>query len=118
MPALFERAEGWEEGELGRSIDAVAIDSRDRTKSKGYVLPVMFEESMTELVKKFPADVQEGLEKGMEDPERYKVALEKFKGVHNCPIDPRPKEYLDSMEWVFGSKGNPAVIASGYVVMS
>ena len=49
MPALFERAEGWEEGELGRSIDAVAIDSRDRTKSKGYVLPVMFEESMTEL---------------------------------------------------------------------
>ena len=78
----------------------------------------LWKESMAELVKKFPADVQEGLEKGMEDPERYKVALEKFKGVHNCPIDPRPKEYLDSMEWVFGPKGNPAVIASGYVAIS
>lgn len=73
----------------------------------------LWKDSMKELVKTFPADIQDALAKGMADPERYRSALETFQGVYNCPIEPRPQPYIDSFEWVFGSHGNPAIVASG-----
>lgn len=68
---------------------------------------------MKNLMQDFPTDIQEALIKGMEDPERYRPALEKFQGVYACPVEPRPKEFVDSLDWVYGPEGNPDIVASG-----
>ena len=73
----------------------------------------LWKQSMRNLMQIFPADVQEALTKGMTDPDRFGPALQKFQSVYHCRIDPRPKEYADSVNWVFGPHGNRDIVASG-----
>lgn len=72
----------------------------------------LWNESNVLLRKNFPKDVQEGLEAGMSDPKRYTEALLKFHAVHGCTIKPTLKEYLYSLERVFGPDGDPTVVGA------
>jgi proline-specific peptidase len=66
-------------------------------------------ESIAQLVRVFPRDVQEGLMVGMSDIKRHKAALQHFYAVHGCTIKPLPKEYIYSFEQAFGDNGDPTV---------
>lgn len=66
----------------------------------------LWKESMKNLAQIFPADVQEALIKGVSDPERFGPAMQKFQSVYHCRLDPRPKEYVESVGWASGPHRN------------
>lgn len=71
--------------------------------------------SNMELMQSMPKEVQEGLGVGMKDPAKFWAALQEFHKVYGCTVQPTPKEYLDSMNWVFGPGGDPTVAGAPYV---
>ncbi|KAI0362151.1 alpha/beta-hydrolase [Trametes cingulata] len=72
----------------------------------------LWQESNAQLLKAFPKDVQEGMAAGMKDPAAYQNALRRFHAVHGCRVKPMPKEFVFSIDQVFGSNGDPTVASS------
>ncbi|KAG6822867.1 hypothetical protein H0H93_004697, partial [Arthromyces matolae] len=65
-----------------------------------------------QLMQGFPKEVQEGLQGGMKDPQKFFAALKAFHAVHGCTIQPFPPEYLHTLDEVFGPNGDPTVAAA------
>ena len=65
--------------------------------------------STMELMQTFPKEVQEGLMVGMKEPKKYHQALLAFHAAYGCTVTPSPKEYIDSLDAVFGENGDPTV---------
>jgi proline-specific peptidase len=72
----------------------------------------LWNQSNMQLMQTFPKEVQEGLAGGMKNPEKFWAALQQFHAVHGCTIKPFPKEYLYTMEQVFGANGDPTVASA------
>lgn len=69
-------------------------------------------ESTLQLMQPFPEDVQEGLLAGMSDPPKLAAALNVFYAVHGCRVLPLPKEYVFSLDQVFGPDGDTTVASA------
>ncbi|TFK55499.1 proline-specific peptidase [Heliocybe sulcata] len=65
-----------------------------------------------ELWQAFPDDVKAGMAAGMSDPKAFHAALLHFHATHGCTVRPFPKEYTDTLDQVFGEKGDPTVAMS------
>ncbi|KAF8960215.1 proline-specific peptidase [Flammula alnicola] len=72
----------------------------------------LWNQSNMQLMQTFPKEVQEGLGGGMKNPEKFWSALQEFHSVYGCTIKPFPKEYLYTMEQVFGPNGDPTVASA------
>jgi len=68
--------------------------------------------SCGELLQTMSQEVQEGMMGGMADPAKYWAALQQFHGRYGCTLDPPPKEYYTSMEYIFGPEGDHTVANS------
>lgn len=69
----------------------------------------LWNQSNMQLMKGMDEDVQQGLMKGFADPQGYRAALDKFHAVHGCRLQPFPKEFVTSLEMIFGENGDPTV---------
>jgi len=72
----------------------------------------LWNQSNMELMKAFPASVQEGLGAGMKDPAKFWAALQAFHAVHGCTVKPFPEEFVYTMQQVFGPDGDPTVASA------
>ncbi|PPQ94169.1 hypothetical protein CVT25_003754 [Psilocybe cyanescens] len=69
----------------------------------------MWDQSNAQLVKSFPAWVQEGMAIGLKDLKASAPAMKEFRTKHGCKVDPFPREYVDSLDHLFSNKGDPTV---------
>ncbi|PPQ82569.1 hypothetical protein CVT25_007187 [Psilocybe cyanescens] len=69
----------------------------------------MWDQSNAQLVKSFPAWVQEGMAIGFKDLKVSAPAMKEFRTKHGCRVDPFSREYVDSLDDLFSSKGDPTV---------
>ena len=65
--------------------------------------------SVVELAQTLPEEVRAGLALGMKDREKYWEALLVLHSHFGCIVKPMPKQYHDTMAWVFGEHGDPTV---------
>ncbi|THH30243.1 hypothetical protein EUX98_g3967 [Antrodiella citrinella] len=69
----------------------------------------LWEQSTMELAMTLPPEVGAALAGGMANREKYWEALQVFHSRHGCIVKPPPKEYYDSILWVFGEHGDTTV---------
>ena len=69
-------------------------------------------QSVFGLLQAFPKDVQEGVEGGLADPQKYFAAFSVFSAVHGCTVVPVPLPLNVSFGAVFGPHGDTSVAAA------
>ncbi|KAF9524160.1 proline iminopeptidase, partial [Crepidotus variabilis] len=72
----------------------------------------LWNQSNGQLMQAFPDDVKQGLMGGMKEPEKFFDTLKAFHAVHGCTIRPVPPQYWQTLEEVFGPKGDPTVASA------
>lgn len=65
--------------------------------------------STVQLMQTFPKEVQEGLMGGMKEPKKYHEALLAFHAAYGCTVEPPPKDYIASLDAIFGENGDATV---------
>ncbi|KAL7283433.1 hypothetical protein ACG7TL_002863 [Trametes sanguinea] len=64
------------------------------------------------LLQTFPESVQKGMAGGMKDPKAFQAALREFHAQYGCTVKPMPKEFIYSLDQVFGDNGDPTVASA------
>ncbi|KAF9045154.1 proline iminopeptidase [Panaeolus papilionaceus] len=77
--------------------------------SDGLASNALWGQSTFELLQEFPESVQQGMINGLVNPPAFEVALKAFYAVHGNRVVPPPKEYLQTLDFLFGPNGDPTV---------
>ncbi|KAK7688200.1 hypothetical protein QCA50_008570 [Cerrena zonata] len=71
-------------------------------------------ESVFQLLQAFPKDIQDAIEGGLADPQKYFAAFQVFSAVHGCTVVPVPGPLNASFLAVFGPDGDPTVASAPF----
>ncbi|GJJ12655.1 hypothetical protein Clacol_006899 [Clathrus columnatus] len=72
-------------------------------------------QSMLQLLKEFPPEIEEDIKGGFKNPAAYYKALQIFQAKHACIVKPWPTDIVETMEAVFGPEGDITVSSAGQV---
>ena len=73
----------------------------------------LWTQSAAQLMQTMPEDVQEGLSAGRKDVAKYRPALFEFYAAYGCMVSPPPKDFMYSLEMIYGEEGDPTVASAG-----